>query len=440
MINVPIDEWSEGARGYAREDAIATLRVYLDQAAECDDYVTPHPVHAVHHEHQVCRKAWALQLMRCHGVRVDAERVTELRDILLAQERGLMGQLVAAGVLLKHPKKDEYTQKKKVLQERVTTVYGRLGKSVPMTDPSKKFPYGQVKTDAETCDVVDPATGKPADSVLAANADYVGVGKVLDTFLKPLLAAGGRPVNPWWNAQLKSDRTSCSGPNMQNPPKAPGVRECIIPGPGQVFSSVDYSTIELVALADFNEKQFGYSAMAEQIRQGLDLHTELASRLLGTGYAEARANKSRPDVKKARNLAKAINFGFPGGMGAARFVHQARKGYGLHFTEAEARAYKALYLRTNPEMVKFFAHVSRLCPDLGWSQVRVHIQRVATSIFRAPLRLVRQMPCSVWPGSATWTVGPCSTARDRRCSSTTRSFVRTRSARQPSARSGSELS
>jgi len=88
------------------------------------------------------------------------------------------------------------------------------------------------------------------------------------------------------------------------------------------------------------------------------LHTELASRLLGITYAEAKANKSRPDVKNARNLAKAINFGFPGGLGAAKFVSMSKKGYGLIFTEDEARAYKALYLETNPEMPRFFELVS----------------------------------------------------------------------------------
>lgn len=354
LIGQDLEFWPDGYENYAREDAIATLRVYYSQAEECDDYVTPHPVHAVWHEHHVCRKAWALMLMRAHGVRVDADRVKALETSLLTKERALMQSLVASGVLEKTPKKDTFTAKKKILQARVEAAYRQLGKYAPKTDPSSRFPDGQVKTDSETCE-------DSGDLILETYADYVGVDKILGTFLRPLLEAGGRPINAWWNPQLVSDRTSCSGPNFQNPPRADGVRQCIIPGPGQVFSSTDYATIELLALADFNEGQFGRSAMAERIREGVDLHTALAAVLLNMNYATAKANKSRPDVKNARNLAKAINFGNPGGLGAPKFVQMSKKGYGLIFSEDEARSYKKVYLRENPEMVRFFQYVSQLC-------------------------------------------------------------------------------
>ncbi len=354
LISFPIAEWDPGAITYAREDAVCTLKVWASQSEECDNYRTAHPVHAVWHEHHVCRKAWALMLMRAHGVRVDADRVKALETQLLNKERQLMESLIEAGVLVKHPKKSEFTAKKKILQARVEAAYRQLGKYAPVTDPTSKFPNGQVKTDSETCEDSN-------DPILETYAEYVGVDKVLGTFLRPLLEAGGRPLNAWWNPQLVSDRTSCSGPNFQNPPRADGVRQCIIPGPGQVFSSTDYATIELLSLADFTEGQFGRSAMAERIREGVDLHTALAAVLLNMDYDTAKANKSRPEVKNARNLAKAINFGMGGGLGAAKFVQMSKKGYRLIFSEDEARSYKKVYLRENPEMVRFFQYVSQLC-------------------------------------------------------------------------------
>ncbi len=381
---VPVYAWELGAVTYAREDAIVTLKVYLDQAHEADDYQTGQDDHAVWHEPHATRKAFALQLMRCHGVRVDAARVDTLHLQLLAKERMLMVELVKAGILVKHKKKDEYTAKRKVIQAHVEAAYPT---GAPLTNPSSKFPTGQVKTDAETCE-------DSGDPVLETYSDYVGVDKVIGTFLRPLLEAGGRPINPWWNPMVSSDRTSCSGPNFQNPPRAEGVRECVIPGAGQVFSSVDYSTIELVALADFNYKTFGFSAMADRIRQGMDLHTALAARILGISYEEAKANKSRPDVKHARNLAKAIGFGYAGGLGAAKFVTMSKKGYGLIFTEDEARAYKRLYLEENPEMVRFFAHVSQMCsggfgtvviPGSGMIRANCTYTAAANTHFQSPV-------------------------------------------------------
>ncbi len=370
LINVPITQWEPGAVTYAADDARATLKVFRSQAEECDDYCLASSksvdgVHGVHHEDHACRKAWALMLMRCHGVRTDGEDVDALEHNLLGVERGLMADLVEAKILEKHKKNNSYTAKKKVIQARVEATFTARGLPAPTTDASTKFPNGQIKTDAETCE-------DSGDPILEKYSAYVGNDKILGTYV-PALKAGARyPVNAWWNAQLVSDRTSCSGPNWQNPPRAEGVRECVIPDyeGALVYSSTDYATIELVALADFTDKQFGNSKMAQRIREGMDLHTALAARILSISYEDAKANKSRPDVKHARNLAKAIGFGFPGGLGADTFVKMSKKGYGLTFTTPEARSYKALYLSENPEMVKFFNHISALCAS-GYGTVTI---------------------------------------------------------------------
>jgi DNA polymerase I-like protein with 3'-5' exonuclease and polymerase domains len=348
LIGVPLEAWDMGALTYAREDAIATLKVWAHQAAECDDYVTGSPDHAVWHEPHACRKAWALMLMRVWGVRTDREWVEELESRLLAQEREVMRDLVAAGVLQKHPKKDTYTQKRAVLQERVTAAYALMGRNPPMTDK------GNIKTDAETCD--DAAD---FDSVLARNRSYNGIVKILDTYVPALKQGMIVPVNAWWNGQLVSDRTSCSGPNWQNPPQAFGVRQCVVPRLG-VFCSVDYDTIELKALANFNYDMFGFSSMRDRILQGIDLHTALAARLLGMPYEDAKANKNSSQVKHARKLAKATNFGRPGGMGDQKFVMMSKKQYDLIFSLEEARAYKKVYLDENPEMPRFYAHCAAI--------------------------------------------------------------------------------
>jgi hypothetical protein len=345
--------WTEGQRKYASDDAAATLLCYEHQEAyEGEHYRTNHPVHAVWHEHHVCRKAWTLMLMRAWGVRTDAEAVAELEARLLEEERAIMRDLVQAGILEKHPKKNEYTKKTKRVQERVAAAYMAKGLAVPMSAPSTKFPGGQIKTDADTCE-------DSGDPVLERVAEYNGVTKILDTYVPALKSGIFVPVNAWWNAQLVSDRTSCSGPNWQNPPQAFGVRQCVRPRLG-VLSSVDYDTIELKALANFNYEMFGFSRMRDRICQGIDLHTALGARLINVPYEEMKANKNAPHVAKGRKMAKATNFGRPGGMGDRKFVEMAKKQYNLHFTIPEAKAQKAIWLEENPEMVRFFAHVASL--------------------------------------------------------------------------------
>lgn len=348
LISVPFDQWPQGAKDYARQDAEATLGVYLSQAAEADDYRTVHPDHAVWHEPHAVRKAWAMMLMRAHGVRVDMPRVKKLEQELLAKEKTYMTTLIAAGILEPNVKKNTVTAKRKKIQARVQAACLLRGVEALQTDK------GNIKIDAEAC-------AESGDPILETYAAYVGNDKVLGTFLRPLLESNGYPINAWWNPQLVSDRTSCSGPNFQNPPRAEGVRECIVPAPGYTFISVDFDTVELRALANHCVEQFGFSQMAERIRGGMDLHTELASRVLGITYEEAVKRKKEPVVKNARNLAKAINFGMGGGLGAPKFVSMSKKSYGLIFTEDEARAYKKLWLKTNPEMNKFFARIAGIC-------------------------------------------------------------------------------
>jgi hypothetical protein len=287
-----------------------------------------------------------MMLMRVWGVRTDPEAVADLERRLLLEEREVMRDLVTAGILEKAKKKDTYTAKKKPTQERVIAAFTAMGKRVPVTEK------GNVKTDAETCE-------DSGDPVLEKYSRYVGIGKELDTYVPALKQGIHVPVNAWWNAQLVSDRTSCSGPNWQNPPQAFGVRQCVRPRLG-VLCSVDYDTIELKALANFNYEMFGFSAMRDRICQGLDLHTDLAATLIGISYEEAKANKNRPDVNNARKMAKATNFGRPGGMGDDRFMEMAKKQYGLIFARPEAKHQKAVWLRQNPEMSRFFAYCSQL--------------------------------------------------------------------------------
>jgi hypothetical protein len=145
-------------------------------------------------------------------------------------------------------------------------------------------------------------------------------------------------VHPKFKGMVKTGRTSCSEPNLQNVPRAEGVRGIYVPTPGYLFFACDYSQAELCALAQNCYTKFGFSKMLEVINSGEDLHMWLGRELyLREGHTpEEWDARSKKEKKEYRQLSKALNFGAPGGLGAPTFVNYA-KGYGCTITRDEAK-------------------------------------------------------------------------------------------------------
>jgi hypothetical protein len=196
---------------------------------------------------------------------------------------------------------------------------------------------------------------------------YTSVQKLLGTYI-PVLKRGTKvPINARYNPLVDTGRTSCSSPNIQNLPKAPGVRECYIPRCGWAFCSVDYEALELHTLAEVCLELLGHSALADALNEGLDPHLLMACEWLlpdcsyGQGV-EIRKDENHPrykEVKEARNLAKAANFGLPGGLGAQRFCDFC-KASGIIITLDESKALKQAWLQQWPEMRQYFGLISSM--------------------------------------------------------------------------------
>lgn len=196
--------------------------------------------------------------------------------------------------------------------------------------------------------------------------DYQGLTKIRNTFMSPL-EKGRAVVRGHFNVLVNTGRTSCSGGkgedgereglNLQNLPREGDVRRCFTPSPGHLLFACDYSTIELVTLAQHSLKKYGHSKMAEAIRKGADLHCVLAARLKGIDICHLERWDKKSilpllgfDGDSLRNKAKPVNFGFPGGLGAQTFVQFARASYDIEVTEEQAKAQKKAWLDAWPEM------------------------------------------------------------------------------------------
>lgn len=93
----------------------------------------------------------------------------------------------------------------------------------------------------------------------------------------------------------------------------------------RLFFSVDYSGGELVTFAEACLARVGFSAMGEALNAGQDVHSLLASQILGWDYGDFVQRKKEKRAKDVRQAAKPINFGCPGGIGPAKIVLQQRK-------------------------------------------------------------------------------------------------------------------
>lgn len=146
-------------------------------------------------------------------------------------------------------------------------------------------------------------------------------------------------------------------PNPQHPHTL-GWRECIIPRPGFLFAVADFGGLELATIGECATHAFGFSRLAEIIREGRDAHAIMAASLAGCRpeameYALAgHAGKEAKGAAKAfRQTAKPANFGLPGGMGVKRFVSMCWDEHGLRITEEEAWRIKRAWQATWPEML-----------------------------------------------------------------------------------------
>lgn len=213
------------------------------------------------------------------------------------------------------------------------------------------------------------ATDNPELRLLAE----IGKLQTLQTTFIPTFEQGYTyPIRPYWNGLVATGRPSCTKPNLLNQPREiqngeGGVRECYKARPGYVFLDPDYSQAELCSLAQVCYDKFGHSVMLQIIKSGKDLHTWFAAMICGESYETVLAGVASK-VKKyvdLRQLAKAANFGFPGGLGIKKFVKWARKTYNVVLTEAQVKDLKETWLSTFPEVRQMFAWVNEQVKRAG---------------------------------------------------------------------------
>ena len=135
--------------------------------------------------------------------------------------------------------------------------------------------------------------------------------------------------------------------------------------------SCDYSQQELIALSQVTYTRFGHSLMRDLINNDIDIHGFMGTTIKGlfkgmpkfditdneivkdykTVIKDFKSSNPK-EFKKLRQMAKALDFGLPGGLGAKTFVIYATN-YGVNISVDEAIPLCRLWKDTFPETYEY---------------------------------------------------------------------------------------
>ena len=352
LDGVPLSEWPEDAVQYAIDDASGALTVAILQAPahrtrrteKLLDITTRRG--GVVNELPQLRAAWVLYLKSLWGMRVDGDLHGEWEqeiDEAVSRAKAIGRK---AGFVRANGKLD-----KKALQTFVARDFEARGKPHPLTpkgvelaaqtgETPRDLKYVSVTKDTllecRRLQIEYQGEKVPALQLWGETAFML---RMRSTYVTPASLGIDFPLHYDYNVLVATGRTSGRNPNMQNPPRAGKFRELFVPRPGMVFSSVDYAAEELRTLAQLHYWWFGRSALREAFLVGEDPHAMFGALLAGVGYATFKTWKRSTDkalqkqFKNLRQAAKAANFGYPGGLGASRFVDFASNTYRVDLAE-----------------------------------------------------------------------------------------------------------
>lgn len=213
----------------------------------------------------------------------------------------------------------------------------------------KRTPKGAVSIGAEQLEDY-AAMGYPIATMLL---EYKRRTKDVGTFLEPWIEqAVDSRLHPSFNVDtVRTGRTSCQEPNLQQVPRDKALRTLFRAPAGKALFECDYSQLELRIACHYAEER----TMQRIYAESGDIHTRTAQ--VVTGKAEV--------TKEERGKAKAVNFGFLYGMSAKGFVNYAKTGYGVLVTDQEATEMRARYFSTYRDLEPWYAKQKRLCIQDG---------------------------------------------------------------------------
>ncbi|MCI5681529.1 MAG: DNA polymerase I [Bacteroidales bacterium] len=222
-----------------------------------------------------------------------------------------------------------------------------------LDDKAKKSKTGQYTTSEEVLQAL-----KEKHPIVAKILDYRELKKLISTYISSLPSyinpTTGKIHTTYNQTVTATGRLSSSNPNLQNLPirseRGKLIREAVIPDPGCLFLSADYSQIELRLLAHFS----GDTHLVEAFRSGQDIHAATAAKIFNIPINQVS--------KDQRRRAKTANFGIIYGISAFGLSQQ------LDCPRTEAKQLIDDYFAAFPGVVAYIERQKELARQRGYAE------------------------------------------------------------------------
>lgn len=222
-----------------------------------------------------------------------------------------------------------------------------------LSDKAKKSKTGQYSTSEEVLLGL-----KDKHPVVGKILDYRELKKLISTYVSTLPSyinpQTGKIHTTYNQTVTATGRLSSSNPNLQNLPirseRGKLIREAVIPDPGCLFLSADYSQIELRLLAHFS----GDEHLLEAFRLGQDVHAATAAKIFRIPIEQVTADQ--------RRRAKTANFGIIYGISAFGLSQQ------LDCPRSEAKALIDGYFEAFPRVVDYIEGQKQKARERGYAE------------------------------------------------------------------------
>ncbi len=218
---------------------------------------------------------------------------------------------------------------------------------------------------------------RDAHPIIADILLYRELQKLLSTYidnLPHLMGADGRLHTTLNQAGTTTGRMSSTNPNLQNIPvrgdMGTEIRDAFIAPKGSTLLALDYSQIEMRALAALSQDEH----LLEIFRTGVDVHTSVAARVFKVAEKDV--------TTEMRRKAKVINFGIIYGMG----VNALKENLGS--TRAEAQEFYDKYFATFPKVAQYFEEVKSNARKDGFTTTYFGRRRFFAGI-KSPIPYIR---------------------------------------------------
>jgi len=427
LAGVKFDDYPPDAADYALQDSLDTLQVWKQQESRRLGLMEARGVDPYEVESFRVTAEFALFIMSSRGIAVDPAMYHQMRDILGKElDPANFGRLIAEGILIpaeppreykngaKHPDgtpKMTSGQPERLSHQRMRQFILELKDlhldevDVRRTDPSDKFPDGQISFSGEWLDDhyhLDEAIEQFRYREQRIKMQTTELPRMcnLDDDGNPIDGSPATHVYTWYDSLKASGRTSCRAgklyPSFNCQNVDPQARACFVPRPGYAFVSCDYSQLELTTWAQKCIDLFGVSALADRINTGVDTHGYLGAQIAYATDPDFRscfsgmAAPTTDEINEAfvgigndpelkgwwrhyRTMAKPTGLGYPGGLGPKNFCKYAKGQFGLAVDIDTATELREIWKQTIPEASRYFDWINTQTGDPWNAPRRVEI-------------------------------------------------------------------